>query len=188
MTSTLVFMEHNPISLAMRPKAPISFSNFMYRCVIYPRSNYGHEGSDLMYRSDGNKFSLKFYSDAAQITGSVFWDQDLLDEYLSGNGIMIKKALVDLGDQQRVAWSSGILLLENFKYTREITKTLSQRVRELFKVGTESMFHVKNQSFVHTRTGEALPRDEWIPMYRKGNILHSGEGPVTLENSTYVIV
>lgn len=98
----------------------------------------------------------------------------------------MKKEYYDLDLLRGTNRYTGVLFLEELKYSK-ITKFSIDKLRKLFCIGSDHMFTVRNGDLIYLKTKEAMPKDEWIPLFREGNILPDGNGDLTLETSVYAI-
>lgn len=204
MTSQIVFMEHNPMTMLKRPNSPYALSNFFYQVCSYPQRSYTR--TEYTYTSDivseflGN-FTIELFNRQVEFKGRYFRNQGSINEYLLDRGIALRKTLVDLAViRQRAGSIGGILLIEEMKYATGISDMAVNRVKSILKVAagnntsgsvsTDRQFlGVQKGLLAHAKTKDLIPPDQWIPLYRPGTVFGAipEHEPINLETCEHVI-
>ncbi len=204
MTSQIVFMEHNPLTMLKRPNSPSALSNFFYQICSTPHRS--HQRSDYIYASDivnelrGN-FTIELFGSQMAFKGRYFRSQGSINEYLQERDIALRQTLVNLAVIRQRAGSTGsILLLEEMKYTAGIADIVVNRAKSILKVASSGntsgsvsadnqFLSVQKGILIHARTKDPIPPDQWIPLYRPGSILSAipEHEPINLETCEHVI-
>jgi hypothetical protein len=136
-----------------------------------------------------------------EFKGKFFREQAYVNQYLLDRGIAIKLGLVDMREiRNRAGSGSGILFIEEIKYSGATLGSMAvSRAKALLKIPASTTGHhdldtqflgVKAGKLIHTRSGDLIPPDEWVPLYRPGSILGPVEEglPINLEEVEHVIV
>lgn len=205
MTSQIVFMEHSPITMLKRANSPQSLGNFLYSVCNYP--HHSREREDLRYspnfeeNSLQGSFHMTIMTGQVEFKGKFFREQAYVNQYLLDRGIAIKLGLVDMREiRNRAGSGSGILFIEEIKYSGATLGSMAvSRAKALLKIPASTTGHhdldtqflgVKAGKLIHTRSGDLIPPDEWVPLYRPGSILGPVEEglPINLEEVEHVIV
>lgn len=203
MTSQIVFMEHNPLTMLKRPNSPTALSNFFYQICMHPQRSYGRTEytytSDIVNELRGN-FTIEMFGKQVEFKGRYFRNQGSINEYLLDRGIALRKTLVDLTEIRRVSGATGnILLIEEMKYLPSISVLTVSRAKAILKVSNNNTFGhssadlqflgMQKGVLVHARTKDPIPPNEWIPLYRPGSILSAipEYEPINLETCEHVI-
>lgn len=207
MSSQTVFMEHSPLTMLKRPLSPNNFEHFMYRICSGPSSHHSlhRVGSYTPANVDDRNspttgaFTLAFYGGALELGGVFFRNQTVLNEYLLAKGIAVKKSLVDLNFiASRGVRGGGVLFLEKIKYIVTQNPKVLNMAKTMLKVSNDSskgiaedspFLRVRGGKLVHSRTGDSIPEDQWIPLYRPGTIFGEvpTDTPIDLEVCDHVI-
>ena len=131
--------------------------------------------------------------------GKYFSAQEPINRFLYSKGVAIRTGLVDFGRiRQYSGRNGGMLLLESIFYQGDAgPKSRNEAKRFLTVAKSPSTIHaedegflvVKNGKLCHARTGDLIPPDEWVPLYRPGSVLDGTQvlGPIDLEVTEHVI-
>lgn len=203
MTSQIVFMEHNPITTWKRARSPSSLSNFLHNLCQFP-SSYRHR-EYLEYFPESlseyhGSFRISILTGQVEFKGKFFRNQEAVNTYLIERGIAIKLGLVNFtAISQRGGGRGSVLFIEEMKYSEEHLSSMAiSRAKALLKIprspeGDYNYDHqflgIKAGKFVHTRSGDLIPPNEWIPLYRPGSIFKEvlEDAPINLEEVEHVI-
>lgn len=207
MTSKIVFMEHNPLTMLKKPISPSNLGSFTHRICSSPASLHNlyrvatyvpAEVSGMEYPRSGY-FKLSFYEEALELAGVFFRNQETIDEYLLSRNIAIKRPLVDLNVvAARSMRGGGVLLFEKIKYSVTNNVKVTNMAKAMLRVsndvqagisGDSPLLRVRGGKLVHSRTGDSVPEDVWIPLYRPGTIFGEvpTDVPIDLESCDHVI-
>lgn len=203
MTSQIVFMEHSPITTWKRARSPGSLSTFLYNLCQFPASHRSREYLEYFPESLGEhygSFRLSVLNDQIEFKGKFFRNQAAINAYLIERGIAIKLGLVNfVAISQRSGGRGSVLLIEEMKYSEEHLSSMAiSRAKALLKIPRSpecdynddyQFLGIKAGKFVHTRSGDLIPPNEWIPLYRPGSIFRDvpDDVPINLEEVEHVI-
>lgn len=200
MTSQIVFMEHNPITMSKKPTSPSSLSSFVSGILLRPNISYERSGYSYTSTIGLRSFTLDISHGEVMFRGKWFrgGEQTDLDQYLFERGIAVKRGLVDLDEIRRRSYPGGALLIEEMKYDPDIKSPAISRAKSFLKVSvtnyslsvTDAQFlSVSKGLLLHNRTKDPIPPNEWVPLYRPGSVFDPipDDGPINLETTDHVI-
>lgn len=204
MTSQIVFMEHSPLTMLKRANNPQSLGNFLYSICNYPHHGRSRDCMEYIPTSEEDPsqqgtFHLTIMHDQVEFRGTFFRNQLCVNNYLINRGIAIKLGLVNMTDIRSRVGSGAILFIEEMKYSGTTLSSMAiSRAKALLKIPSSTTGHydrdrqflgVKAGKLVHTRSGDLIPSNEWVPLYRPGSIFGpiSDDAPINLETCEHVI-
>lgn len=184
MTSQIVFMEHSPLTMLKRASSPNTLSNFLYSICSYPHHVRARAEMEYTPEFSGDdsqgSFHIKILRGQVEFRGKFFRNQTRIDNYLVSRGIALKLGLVNLHAIRSQVGGSCVLFLEEIKYSSiTISRMAIDRAKSLLKVPTSTTGHydrdlqfltVKAGKLAHSRSGDLIPPDQWVPLYRQGSI------------------
>lgn len=178
-----------------RPMSPPVFSNLTHQICYYPSSPYSRNG-DYTYQPhrDGDaegSFQLSIFGGEVQFRGRWFSTQEAVDNYRRRRGIALNSVLTDFNTIRGVSRGGGsVIFFEEIFYAKPVSQRALIRIKALLKTTTDPLgSHGRDKNFLyvrlgellHVRTGQSIPPNEWVPLYRHGSIF--GQQPDDLVNT-----